>query len=391
MFWLLIRLAFSVLLAITPIVNSAVSAFSIEQPAPSLETLTSLQLTASTVSGQSNVTRLPASDLPSRPFEIQRPSSVVLRPDSRPLAAGTPQTITVQVVPNTLIANSAATAIITATVVDLTGTPVSDVNLTGVISPTVYGTVSGLGLTNGLGQITGTWQAGTQIGLGTLEIGDGVISGTASINIVAGAPFTVTLQADPTNLPVGASSALTATVVDQYNNTVLDGTSVTFATDRGSVLTPRSTTNGVVTSTISSTLAGTAHITATSDTAFGIASAVFTPGTPFTVTLQANPTNLPVGTSSALTATVVDQYNNTVLDGTSVTFATDRGSVLTPRSTTNGVATSTISSTLAGTAHITATSDTAFGIASAVFTPGTPFTVTLLANPASLSWGAAAR
>ena len=86
---------------------------------------------------------------------------------------------------------------------------------------------------------------------------------------------------------------MTATIVDQYNNLVADGTSVTFASSLGSALSPRTTTNGIATSTITSTLAGTAHITATSGAASGTASIVYAPGSPFTVTLQANPTSLP--------------------------------------------------------------------------------------------------
>ena len=271
----------------------------------------------------------------------------------------------------------------TATVVDQYNNTVLDG--TSVTFATDRGNVlTPRSTTNGVATST---ISSTLVGTAHITATSDTAFGIASAVFTPGTPFTVTLQANPTNLPVGTSSALTATVVDQYNNTVLDGTSVTFATDRGNVLTPRSTINGVATSTISSTLAGTAHITATSDTAFGIASAVFTPGTPFTVTLQANPTNLPVGTSSALTATVVDQYNNTVLDGTSVTFATDRGNVLTPRSTINGLATSTISSTLVGTAHITATSGGRSGFASVVFNPDVPFTVTLQANPTNLPVG----
>jgi hypothetical protein len=94
------------------------------------------------------------------------------------------------------------------------------------------------------------------------------------------------------------------------------------------------------------------------------------------MTLTANPTSLAVGNSSTLTATVTDQFGNFVADGTSVAFAASLGSVLSPRPTTNGVATSTITSTLAGTAHITATSGTATRSTAVVFAPGAPFNVT---------------
>ncbi|HZY41129.1 MAG TPA: hypothetical protein VFF59_03925, partial [Anaerolineae bacterium] len=387
MFSRLFRLAFSVLLALTPIATSAVIAFPMEQPTPSLATLTPVQHAVGTVSGQSNAARIPTSDLPSRPFEIQRPSGIVLRPDLRPLAAGAPQTITLEIVPATLIANSGVTAIITATVYDLTGDLVSGVNLSGFITPSTRGALSALSVTDANGQSTGSWTAGTAIGSGTIEIGDDVISETASISLAADVPFTVTLQADPTSQTVGASSALTATVVDQYGNAVANNTSVSFASNIGSPIAPASTTNGIATSSISSNVAGTAFITATSGSASGSASVIFTPGSPFIVTLQANPTSQSVGASSALTATVVDQYGNAVPNGTSVGFTTSRGSVLTPRVTTNGIATSSISSNVAGTAFITATAGGHSGFTSVVFNPGAPYTLTLQPPTAVISAG----
>ena len=303
MFWRLIRLAFSVLLAITPIVNSAVSAFPIEQPAPSLETLTSLQLAVSTVSGQSNMTRLPTSDLPSRPFENQRPSSSVFRPDFRPLAAGIPQTITVQVVPNILFANSAATAIITATVVDLTGTPVSDVNLSGVISPTAYGTVSGLGLTNGLGQITGTWQAGTQIGLGTLEIGDGVVSGTASIELTSGAVTTLTVVPGFITLTVATTTTFGASGTDAFGNVV--PITPTWTTTGGAI-----DSSGVFTAPITATSG--IMITAFEGINFGSATANILAGPLNLIVITPSTASIIAGTVFTFTAAGFDVYSNSV-------------------------------------------------------------------------------
>ena len=320
------------------------------------------------------------------PIELRSP--IEYRPPLRPLSAGTPQTITLEIVPAALIVNSGATAVITATVYDLTGDLVSGVNLSGSISPITLGTVSGLGTTNVSGTVTGTWTAGTGIGSGTLEVGDGVISETAAITLTPDVPFTVTLQTDPTSQTVGASSTLTATVVDQYGNPVTNGTNVTFASNIGEPITPALTTNGLATSSISSTVAGTAFITATSGAASGSATVIFTPGSPFTVTLQANPTSQSVGASSTLTATVVDQFGNPVPNGTNVTFASNIGEPIAPALTTNGLATSSISSTVAGTAFITATSGSASGSATVVFTSGSPFTVTLQANPTSQIVGA---
>ncbi len=306
---------------------------------------------------------------------------------ARLLPAGVPQTITVEVEPDALIANSGAMAVVTATVVDSDGLPVMGVPLSGSTEPATLGGVAMPDPTDASGQSVGTWTAGETLGSGLLNLTENTITGTASVSLTAGAPFTLTLQASPTSLTVGGSSALTTTVTDQFGNFVADGTSVVFTTTLGSVLTPRTTTSGVATSSISSTLAGTALITATSGTAQDTASVVFNPGAPFTLTLQASPTSLTVGGSSALTTTVTDQFGNFVANGTSVVFTTTLGSVLSPGTTANGIATSSISSTLAGTALITATSGAAQDTASVIFNPGTPFTLTLQANPTSLVVG----
>ena len=132
----------------------------------------------------------------------------------------------------------------------------------------------------------------------------------------------MTLQTNPTSQSVGASSTLTTTVVDQFGNPVANGTNVTFATSRGSVLTPRLTTNGLATSSISSTLAGTAFITATSGSASGSATVVFTPGSPVTVTLQPLTAVISAGQRITYTAIATDTFGNPIGNVTgSTTFS----------------------------------------------------------------------
>jgi hypothetical protein len=81
----------------------------------------------------------------------------------------------------------------------------------------------------------------------------------------------VTLAADPATIPAdGASpSTLTATVKDQYNNDVANGTVVTFTTNLGSVGSQeiaKTTTSGVAAATLTAGMTpGVAAITATSD------------------------------------------------------------------------------------------------------------------------------
>ena len=381
MFSRLISLTFTVLLAAAPIAVLVAIASAIAPPAQ-LVAAAPLQHVADAGAGRLGAAPAPSADLPSRPLEIQRPSSIVLRPDLRPLAAGAPQTITVQVVPNTLIANSGATAIITATAYDMTGDVVDGAVLTGLITPErgAVGSFPPTGQSGISGTTTSTWTAatGSTVGTGTIQVITDTATGSAFITLTADVPSTVTLTGSPITLTVGGTSALTATVRDQYNNLVADGTTVTFTSSLGTPGSPGTTTNGIATSSINSTVAGTAYVTATATGgASGFTTVFFAPDSPSTVSLTANPTSLTVGATSALTATVRDQYNNLVANGTTVTFTSSLATPVSPGTTTNGIATSSINSTVAGTAYITATSGSGSGSTTVVFNPGAPATMSL--------------
>ncbi|MFN3763549.1 MAG: Ig-like domain-containing protein, partial [Anaerolineae bacterium] len=102
----------------------------------------------------------------------------------------------------------------------------------------------------------------------------------ASVDVIPGPPSTVTLAAAPDTLPVGSLSTLTATVTDAYGNPVLNGTPVTFETSLGAFI-PASgwvTTGGIATAQLTSTLAGTALVTATADSISDTALVTFTAG-----------------------------------------------------------------------------------------------------------------
>ena len=243
--------------------------------------------------------------------------------------------------------------------------------------------------------LTSSNNAGPAIITATAGSGIDRASDTVTVTFEAGPPYTVTLQANPTSMPVGGYTAvLTATLVDQYNNNVTDGTVVTFTTSLGSLgsdLLTRTTLNGIATAVLTSeATAGTAVVTVTADSKVATTTVEFTPLQPYTLTLAAHPTDLTVGETSALTATVVDQYANRVADGTPVTFTTNLGSVgsaTITRDTINGVATATLTSQVAGTATVTATSGSASETVDVTFNPGPPYTVTLTADPTSILVG----
>ena len=99
---------------------------------------------------------------------------------------------------------------------------------------------------------------------------------------LAGYPTAMTVTAEPDIISVGgATSTLTAAVVDRFGDPVLDGTVVTFTTDLGSVgsiVVTQTTASGVATATlISGDVAGTATVTARAGTAFDTTAVEFTP------------------------------------------------------------------------------------------------------------------
>jgi subtilisin family serine protease len=200
---------------------------------------------------------------------------------------------------------------------------------------------------------------------------------TTAVEVEPGLPYTVTLVAYPTSLAVGDTSTLTATVKDQDNNDVADGTVVTFETSLGSLgSTPVTKTivTGVATAELTSQIVGTAVVTATSDSKYDTANVIFNPSPPYTLTVEAYPTRIAVrGFTSTITAILKDQHDNPVADGTVVTLTTDLGSLgldssSLVKTTVNGVATATLKSgAIDGTANVYAASDSVVGQTEVIF------------------------
>lgn len=182
------------------------------------------------------------------------------------------------------------------------------------------------------------------------------------VSIVADGNTRSTITADMTRNSDGADTSGLGYIPD--------GTEINFATNRGSIgslTTTKTTTNGTAQATLtSSTTAGTATVTASAPPHTAGATATthvqFRPGEPYTLTVTADPTSVPAdGTSSStITATVLDGHGNNVANGTQVLFSTDLGSLdslgstQVIKTTTNGIATATLTSgTVAGTATVT--------------------------------------
>jgi len=239
------------------------------------------------------------------------------------------------------------------------GTSVDFYTTLGNVSPSSDTTINGVAETTLTSdpRITGTARV-TAV--------SGPAEGWVDVVFTAGPPFYISVVPDPTSIGLsGQTSDIHAMVNDIGGNTVADGTQVTFITSLGTLgsnTITKTTTGGVATAVLTSgTTAGTAVITAMADSKHDVTEVVFNPDPPYTVTLTADPVTIPADgvSTSTLRATVTDQYDHPVADWTAVTFTTDLGSLGSSsvvKSTTDGVATATLTSNLdVGLATVTAT------------------------------------
>jgi len=138
--------------------------------------------------------------------------------------------VALAVVPHTLVANSGATATVTATGYDafdnlLVGQPV-----TLNVSHPALGTVGPDGIGDAAGQVVATWTAGTAIQTGLVSAASGSVSSSAPVTLtfgppdhlgfapiadqVTGTPFTITLSVYDAYANLVASFADAATLAD---------------------------------------------------------------------------------------------------------------------------------------------------------------------------------
>ncbi len=305
---------------------------------------------------------------------------------------GPPYTVTLKANPTSILVGG-FTSTLTITVTDQFNNHVA--NGTLITFATSLGSLGAVTKTTASGVATATLTSGNISGVAVVTATTDSKVVTTTVTFTPDVPYTITLVAYPITLTVGNTSTLTATVKDRYNNNVADGTSVLFETSLGSlgsITVTKPTTNGIAVATLTSQLPGIAAITATADSKVATTTVEFKPGPPYTVTLVAYPVTLTVGNTSSLTATVKDQYNNNVANGTVVTFTTnlgDVGSKLVTKVTISGVATATLTSQVAGTASVTATADSKYATVNVTFNPGSPNTVTVAAYPTIIPIGGA--
>jgi len=272
---------------------------------------------------------------------------------------------------------------LSATVNDLYGNAVADgtrvtftTSLGQVASP--RSTANGFAYSTLSSQVAGTAQITARA--------DGQ-QGMATATFLPGPAQDITLTLQPPIQTVGGTILVGVRTTDRFGNAVADGTPVTLTSTLGDIVSPVTTTNGLVTTTLTSVRSGQAEVTATVDDHQTSAFALFLAGPAQTVTLLTSATSVVAGGSVVLTTTARDQYANPVTDGTLVTYQTSLGTITSPRTTTSGVATTTLTSRLAGQAVVTTTVGDRFASTTVIFAAGQATSLTLVATPATLPVG----
>ncbi len=227
-------------------------------------------------------------------------------------------------------------------------------------------TFSTLSFTAGKAAVTTTLDT---VGTQTITATDATatISGTSgSISVTPAAASKLLVSTLPSSLSAGGTTSISITAEDQFNNVVTGfSDSVTLADGLGGATFPAlSFTGGKATVTATLDTAGTQTITATDSTATISAtsgSISVTPAAASKLLVSALPSSLSAGSTTSVSVTAEDQFNNVVTGfSDSVTLADSLASAtFSALSFTGGKATTTATLHTAGTQTITATDSTA--------------------------------
>lgn len=295
------------------------------------------------------------------------------------------------VLENNAKADGQATNKVQAKVIDASGNPVSNVAVRFIVSngatlSSAYATTDASGLASttltsthtGIARVTATVNSSSQ-NVDTNFVAD---DGTAAIT-----SGNLTVTADNARANGAATNAVQAKVTDARGNPV-PGVAVSFSANNSArITTTKATTNaqGIATTTLTNTLAGVASVTATvNGTSQSINTTFVADRTTAAITdLVVTADNAKANgiATNAVKATVKDAHGN-LLSGATVAFRATNGGRLTLETVaTNaeGLATTTLSNTLAGETSVTATVNTTSRTVTTKFTPDSS-TATLTAG-----------
>ncbi|MGV6834616.1 inverse autotransporter adhesin Ilp [Yersinia pestis] len=301
--------------------------------------------------------------------------------------AGAVDTITLTVPVNGAVANGVNTNSVQAVVSDSGGNPVtgatvvfSSTNATAQVT-TVIGTTGVDGIATAT--LTNT-VAGTSNVVATID----TVNANIDTAFVAGAVATITLTA-PVNGAVadGADTNQVDALVEDANGNPITGAAVVFSSANGATIlssTMNTGVNGVASTLLTHTVAGTSNVVATVDTVNANIDTTFVAGAVATITLT-TPVNGAVadGAHSNSVQAVVSHSDGNPVTGAAVVFrsanATAQITTVIGATGADGIATATLTNTVAGTSNVVATIDTVNANIDTAFVAGAVATITLTA------------
>ncbi|MCX8200088.1 MAG: Ig-like domain-containing protein [Candidatus Micrarchaeota archaeon] len=243
-----------------------------------------------------------------------------------------PASITVVAVPSEM--RTGQTSVVTATVRDALGQPISGATVSFASDG---GTIAPLSaLTDANGRASAQFSAPV-VGVYKVNATVGTITASTNINVNAGSvPTQLRLVASPQTILTVGSSDIVVRVVDQYGDG-LPHQQVTFVSSGGTLSAQSAMTNatGYATVKFSAAQVGTYQVNATSgQLANSTYVQVMAVPVATSLTVQASPASVPAGVSSTITATVRDQYG-APMAGQAVQFSATGGSIA-PQSAVTG-------------------------------------------------------
>jgi len=186
--------------------------------------------------------------------------------------------------------------------------------------------------TNSSGQADAVLTAGVVPTIARIDIEAEGRHAVVQVNLDIAPPAYLSLRAEPRRIPADGESysTVTAKVLNELGQPINDGTLVIFhsvdggGADFGSIDTLATTTDGeAVVRLYSEPNTGTAYVSArVADSLSDTVQVIFTPGPPFSVTMQAIPNVLYANGSSICTVRtwVYDEYSNLVESGERINF-----------------------------------------------------------------------
>lgn len=292
--------------------------------------------------------------------------------------------IVVSANPENILSDGISTSIIIANVREastgaaVVGTTVNFLTSAGGLTPSSA-------ITDSMGTASTILTSSTTPGIARVSIVVESITSYQDVNFSTATITSITLLATPSSIPADGitTSTITATVKDPQTNKFLpDGTIVEFTTTKGTLLGDVVTTSGGKASTkiISDTSPGAAIITAKVDRFSATTQVNFTP---LNITITAEPPMIiATGKStSKITAVVSDVNNKPSPNGTVVYFTTTKGSIISPVTTFDGVAGTTLTSETVSSSSVvtvTATSGGTSTSCSVLFIPSEPSIVVII-------------